>query len=204
MFACRCHWVDPLWLLSSYLEVSFRFREWSSLHSRPSFSPLTARQPRWDQPFLMLQLMHINNPVFCFQAAGSDSEDSQDSSDSGAATQKTREILARRPSYRWRPQEKTKRTNSSLSLTLMCGSSTPVEKSWTTCRLKRWRMPRGRTTVQLPQALLYPRLPSTRPAPASTVRPPVCHSNRTGSASTTTWPLIVHILLSPVWWSQLL
>uniref|UniRef100_H3DAQ2 Activating transcription factor 1 n=1 Tax=Tetraodon nigroviridis TaxID=99883 RepID=H3DAQ2_TETNG len=34
------------------------------------------------------------------QAAGSDSEDSQDSSDSGAATQKTREILARRPSYR--------------------------------------------------------------------------------------------------------
>lgn len=34
------------------------------------------------------------------QVAGSDSEDSQDSSDSGAATQKTREILARRPSYR--------------------------------------------------------------------------------------------------------
>uniref|UniRef100_H2T5R1 Activating transcription factor 1 n=1 Tax=Takifugu rubripes TaxID=31033 RepID=H2T5R1_TAKRU len=34
------------------------------------------------------------------QAAGSDSEDSQDSSDSGATTQKTREILARRPSYR--------------------------------------------------------------------------------------------------------
>ncbi|XP_026163705.1 cyclic AMP-dependent transcription factor ATF-1 isoform X2 [Mastacembelus armatus] len=33
-------------------------------------------------------------------AQGSDSEDSQDSSDSGAATQKTREILARRPSYR--------------------------------------------------------------------------------------------------------
>uniref|UniRef100_A0A674NPF9 Activating transcription factor 1 n=1 Tax=Takifugu rubripes TaxID=31033 RepID=A0A674NPF9_TAKRU len=33
-------------------------------------------------------------------AAGSDSEDSQDSSDSGATTQKTREILARRPSYR--------------------------------------------------------------------------------------------------------
>lgn len=154
--------------------------------------------------FLMLQLMHVNNSVFCFQAAGSDSEDSQDSSDSGAATQKTREILARRPSYRWRPQEKTKRTNSSLSLTLTCGSSTPVEKSWTTCRLKRWRMPRGRTTVQLPQALLYPRLPSTRPAPASTVRPPVCHSNRTVSASTTMWPLIVHILLPPVWWSQLL
>lgn len=34
------------------------------------------------------------------QAQGTDSEDSQDSSDSGAATQKTREILARRPSYR--------------------------------------------------------------------------------------------------------
>ncbi|XP_022600809.1 cyclic AMP-dependent transcription factor ATF-1-like isoform X2 [Seriola dumerili] len=33
-------------------------------------------------------------------AQGSDSEDSQDSSDSGATTQKTREILARRPSYR--------------------------------------------------------------------------------------------------------
>lgn len=34
------------------------------------------------------------------QAVGSDSDDSQDSSDSGAAAQKTREILARRPSYR--------------------------------------------------------------------------------------------------------
>ncbi|XP_074530623.1 cyclic AMP-dependent transcription factor ATF-1 [Halichoeres trimaculatus] len=34
------------------------------------------------------------------QAQGSDSEDSQDSSDSGTTTQKTREILARRPSYR--------------------------------------------------------------------------------------------------------
>lgn len=90
------------------------------------------------------------NPALCFKAAGSDSEDSQDSSDSGAATQKTREILARRPSYRWRPQEKTKRTNSSLRLMLTCGSFTPVEKSWTTCRLKSWRMPRGRTTVQLP------------------------------------------------------
>lgn len=33
-------------------------------------------------------------------AQGSDSDDSQDSSDSGAASQKTREILARRPSYR--------------------------------------------------------------------------------------------------------
>lgn len=56
-----------------------------------------------------LQLMHFNHPALCFKAAGSDSEDSQDSSDSGAATQKTREILARRPSYRWRPQEKPKR-----------------------------------------------------------------------------------------------
>ncbi|XP_029990528.1 cyclic AMP-dependent transcription factor ATF-1 isoform X1 [Sphaeramia orbicularis] len=34
------------------------------------------------------------------QAQGSDSEDSQDSSDSGSTAQKTREILARRPSYR--------------------------------------------------------------------------------------------------------
>lgn len=34
------------------------------------------------------------------QPQGSDSEDSQDSSDSGSAAQKTREILARRPSYR--------------------------------------------------------------------------------------------------------
>ncbi|XP_059185748.1 cyclic AMP-dependent transcription factor ATF-1 isoform X2 [Centropristis striata] len=34
------------------------------------------------------------------QAVGSDSDDSQDSSDSGSAAQKTREILARRPSYR--------------------------------------------------------------------------------------------------------
>ncbi|XP_026205265.1 cyclic AMP-dependent transcription factor ATF-1 isoform X2 [Anabas testudineus] len=34
------------------------------------------------------------------QAQGTDSEDSQDSSDSGATTQQTREILARRPSYR--------------------------------------------------------------------------------------------------------
>ncbi|KAM6979924.1 cyclic AMP-dependent transcription factor ATF-1 [Aplochiton taeniatus] len=34
------------------------------------------------------------------QGQGSDSEDSQDSSDSGASAHKTREILARRPSYR--------------------------------------------------------------------------------------------------------
>ncbi|XP_071204969.1 cyclic AMP-dependent transcription factor ATF-1-like isoform X2 [Salvelinus alpinus] len=34
------------------------------------------------------------------QGQGSDSDDSQDSSDSGASAQKTREILARRPSYR--------------------------------------------------------------------------------------------------------
>ncbi|KAM3621475.1 uncharacterized protein V6R79_011724 [Siganus canaliculatus] len=34
------------------------------------------------------------------QAPGTDSDDSQDSSDSGVAAQKTREILARRPSYR--------------------------------------------------------------------------------------------------------
>ncbi|KAM9483501.1 cyclic AMP-dependent transcription factor ATF-1 [Clarias gariepinus] len=34
------------------------------------------------------------------QVQGSDSEDSQDSTDSGASNQKTRELLARRPSYR--------------------------------------------------------------------------------------------------------
>lgn len=34
------------------------------------------------------------------QAVGTDSDDSQDSSDSGVTAQKTREILARRPSYR--------------------------------------------------------------------------------------------------------
>jgi len=34
------------------------------------------------------------------QSQGSDSDDSQDSTDSGSAAQKTREILARRPSYR--------------------------------------------------------------------------------------------------------
>lgn len=40
------------------------------------------------------------NPPPSFKAPGTDSEDSQDSSDSGATAQKTREILARRPSYR--------------------------------------------------------------------------------------------------------
>ncbi|XP_042355687.1 cyclic AMP-dependent transcription factor ATF-1 isoform X2 [Plectropomus leopardus] len=39
-------------------------------------------------------------PAQTAQALDSDSDDSQDSSDSGAAAQKTREILARRPSYR--------------------------------------------------------------------------------------------------------
>ncbi|KAM9757805.1 cyclic AMP-dependent transcription factor ATF-1 isoform 2-T2 [Menidia menidia] len=43
----------------------------------------------------------IQSPqVQAVQAQVTDSEDSQDSSDSGATTQKTREILARRPSYR--------------------------------------------------------------------------------------------------------
>ncbi|XP_071372301.1 cyclic AMP-dependent transcription factor ATF-1 isoform X1 [Centroberyx affinis] len=43
----------------------------------------------------------IQSPqVQTVQGQGSDSEDSQDSSDSGTAAQKTREILARRPSYR--------------------------------------------------------------------------------------------------------
>lgn len=154
--------------------------------------------------FLMLQLMRFSHPALCFKVAGSDSEDSQDSSDSGAATQKTREILARRPSYRWRPQEKTKRTHSSLRLMLTHGSFTHVEKSWTTCHLKRWRTPRGRTPVQLPQASPYPPLPSTRPAPASTVRPSAFRSNRTGPANATVWSLIGCVLPLLVWWSQLL
>lgn len=43
----------------------------------------------------------IQSPqVQTMQGQGSDSEDSQDSSDSGASAQKTRELLARRPSYR--------------------------------------------------------------------------------------------------------
>ncbi|XP_075880752.1 cyclic AMP-dependent transcription factor ATF-1 isoform X2 [Nelusetta ayraudi] len=43
----------------------------------------------------------IQSPqVQAAQAPGTDSEDSQDSSDSGVSAQKTREILARRPSYR--------------------------------------------------------------------------------------------------------
>ncbi|XP_046880537.1 cyclic AMP-dependent transcription factor ATF-1 [Hypomesus transpacificus] len=43
----------------------------------------------------------IQSPqVQTVQGQGSDSDDSQDSSDSGASAQKTREILARRPSYR--------------------------------------------------------------------------------------------------------
>lgn len=43
----------------------------------------------------------IQSPqVQTVQAPGSDSDDSQDSSDSGVTAQKTREILARRPSYR--------------------------------------------------------------------------------------------------------
>ncbi|XP_076870742.1 cyclic AMP-dependent transcription factor ATF-1 [Brachyhypopomus gauderio] len=42
----------------------------------------------------------IQSPPAQVQGQGSDSEDSQDSTDSGASNQKTREILARRPSYR--------------------------------------------------------------------------------------------------------
>ncbi|XP_010879592.2 cyclic AMP-dependent transcription factor ATF-1 isoform X1 [Esox lucius] len=43
----------------------------------------------------------IQSPqVQTVQGQGSDSDDSQDSSDSGVSAQKTREILARRPSYR--------------------------------------------------------------------------------------------------------
>ncbi|KAI4879448.1 hypothetical protein NFI96_022885 [Prochilodus magdalenae] len=42
----------------------------------------------------------IQSPPAQAQSHQSDSEDSQDSTDSGASNQKTREILARRPSYR--------------------------------------------------------------------------------------------------------
>ncbi|XP_062853101.1 cyclic AMP-dependent transcription factor ATF-1 [Trichomycterus rosablanca] len=42
----------------------------------------------------------IQSPQVQAQSQGSDSEDSQDSTDSGASNQKTRELLARRPSYR--------------------------------------------------------------------------------------------------------
>ncbi|XP_056109876.1 cyclic AMP-dependent transcription factor ATF-1 [Rhinichthys klamathensis goyatoka] len=42
----------------------------------------------------------IQSPQAHAQGQGSDSDDSQDSSDSGASNQKSREILARRPSYR--------------------------------------------------------------------------------------------------------
>ncbi|XP_051562805.1 cyclic AMP-dependent transcription factor ATF-1-like [Myxocyprinus asiaticus] len=42
----------------------------------------------------------IQSPPAQTQGQGSDSDDSQDSSDSGASNQKSREILARRPSYR--------------------------------------------------------------------------------------------------------
>ncbi|KAK1796611.1 hypothetical protein P4O66_009650 [Electrophorus voltai] len=42
----------------------------------------------------------IQSPPAQVQGQGSDSDDSQDSTDSGASNQKTREILARRPSYR--------------------------------------------------------------------------------------------------------
>lgn len=42
----------------------------------------------------------IQSPPAQAQGQGSDSDDSQDSSDSGASNQKSRELLARRPSYR--------------------------------------------------------------------------------------------------------
>uniref|UniRef100_A0AAZ3PVD4 Uncharacterized protein n=1 Tax=Oncorhynchus tshawytscha TaxID=74940 RepID=A0AAZ3PVD4_ONCTS len=49
----------------------------------------------------VIQSSVIQSPqVQTVQGQGSDSDDSQDSSDSGASAQKTREILARRPSYR--------------------------------------------------------------------------------------------------------
>ncbi|XP_064824426.1 cyclic AMP-dependent transcription factor ATF-1-like isoform X4 [Oncorhynchus masou masou] len=49
----------------------------------------------------VIQSSVIQSPqVQAVQGQGSDIDDSQDSSDSGASAQKTREILARRPSYR--------------------------------------------------------------------------------------------------------
>lgn len=51
-------------------------------------------------PLYIIVHMHFVNLIISFKALGSDSDDSQDSSDSGVTAQKTREILARRPSYR--------------------------------------------------------------------------------------------------------
>lgn len=53
------------------------------------------------QKLTILLLFELTTTLSIAQAQGTDSEDSQDSSDSGATAQNTREILARRPSYRY-------------------------------------------------------------------------------------------------------
>lgn len=120
-FPPRCHWEVLLWLLFSFQVASFRFREWSSLHSLQWFSPRRCKLLKLVH-LILLKLTRINrlphndrlccvcwtSASYCFdktdlcsvKAPGTDSEDSQDSSDSGVSAQKTREILARRPSYR--------------------------------------------------------------------------------------------------------
>lgn len=119
VFFPRCHWEVLLWLLFSFQGVSFRFREWSSPHSLQWFSPRRCKRLKSVPliPFKLTPISHLphnrrrlpwtwarrgsDTSDLCFvKAPGTDSEDSQDSSDSGVSAQKTREILARRPSYR--------------------------------------------------------------------------------------------------------
>lgn len=115
----RCRWVVLLWLLFSFQVVSSRSREWSSLHSLQWFSPRRCKLLKLVRIDINQSPLHnhcfgchfrasacdgIDESDLCFvQAAGTDSDDSQDSSDSGVSAQKTREILARRPSYRLVP-----------------------------------------------------------------------------------------------------
>ncbi|KAK7915455.1 hypothetical protein WMY93_011216 [Mugilogobius chulae] len=70
------------------------------------------------------------------QPQGSDSDDSQDSSDSGATTQKTREILARRPSYRkifndLSSEAGAENNPASTGVTGVAVSSTPIYQTST-------------------------------------------------------------------------
>lgn len=118
ILSSRCRWEVLLWLLFSYQAVSSRSRGWSSLRSLRWFSPrrckllklvqidnqsiASAQSLLWLLFFQTSSCLGVDDSDLCFvQAAATDSEDSQDSSDSGVSAQKTREILARRPSYRW-------------------------------------------------------------------------------------------------------
>lgn len=191
LFFLRCHWEVPLWLLFSFRVVSSRFREWSSLHSPQWFSPRRCKLLKLVH-LILLKLTRISRPLHnrritwtsachCFDASdlcfvkapGSDSEDSQDSSDSGVSAQKTREILARRPSYRWRTCRPSTRILCEMQCWQHAVDSDLVEKSSTTFHLRRWLGLRERTAARLPRAwqvLQSPRPRSTRPAAASIVR----------------------------------